>query len=174
MPWRSLSVDGRFVLVTRYPVASQEGQPRVSVTTYNADSLTWVRESAASLCEATPCPELLSPAPLALTVDASPPSTDPENAKIAYMYLDAPRSRFVSSYLEVVIGATKDEAFVDASDKTQMLTAAHVATTLFELGETAPNEEARRALMRQAAVKLDAIQQHRWLLRRRRRRRRDD
>jgi hypothetical protein len=151
----ALSVDGRFVLVTRFPVSNLEGEPRISVTTYDADTLGWVRESATGLCESDPCPGILPPSPVAMTSDASHAfASDPENGRMAYMYLDAPRMRFTSSYLERVIAATKDEAFVSGSAKVQMLATANAATTLFELGETAPNEPARKALMKQAAAKL--------------------
>ena len=154
----TVSVDGRFVLVTRYPVDDEEGAPRVSVTTYDADSLSWVRETATSRCESDPCPQLLSPSPLALTSDASHAfSTDPENGRIAYMYLDPPRRRFTASYLTTVVVATKDEAFVNLASKAQMRNRAFTATTLFELGENAQNEEARKHLMRQAADRLYAI-----------------
>jgi len=70
--------------------------------------------------------------------------SDPTNEVVDYLYLDPPRERYVSSYLETVISTTPEFAFVAAHFKDQMESDAALATELFALAESAPNDQARR------------------------------
>ena len=94
---------------------------------------------------------------MALTVDASHAFiADTEGDVVDYMYLDAPRSRFAASYLERVIAGAKPGSFLGNAQQ-QMENDAAVATSLFVLAETAPDEAAVRALMTQAESRLQTL-----------------
>ena len=155
-----LSVDGRFVLVTRHMAAISAGQPISNVITVDADTMLWVRDNDTALCAGPGACPIPPDVPMALTVDGSHAFvSDPDNDKLAYLYLDPPRARSVCSYLEKVVRATKDQVLTSPNRKRQMMSRAAVATNLFDLAERAPNEQARKALMIQAADRMDRIRE---------------
>jgi hypothetical protein len=147
-----LSMDGRFILLTRYPVASTDQ----TLLVLDAATRQTLWESFIGACTTPPCPFPLPANPMAITIDGSHAIvSDPTYDELDYVYLGPARTVLVAESLERVVASVPPEAYDKPADQKKLGKDVDKIGKDLEKAETAPNEQARQAHLGKAMKDLE-------------------
>ncbi len=114
-----LSMDGRFLLLTRYP----QGSPIQSLAILDADTRLLIRDSAVAACpQSGPCAFVVGADPMALTIDGGHAiASSPDTNELKFVYIQPSRLVINSSSVTSFAAAIPSSAFAKPQDQRKLL-----------------------------------------------------
>jgi len=114
-----LSMDKRFLLLTRYP----QGSPIQSLALLDADTRLLIRDSAVAACpQSGPCAIIMGADPMALTIDGGHAiASSPDTNELKYVYIQPSRVVVNSTSVTSFAAAIPSSAFAKPQDQQKLV-----------------------------------------------------